>query len=896
MMMSSLIGRMMMSKKDTSRSEVLHALKEIEKEVIRVLGKHKKNVTTITDRETFHNYVSSCIDIGVVAIDTETNNSLDPLTCKLMGLCLYAPGLQYAYVPINHRNPETQIRLSDQLTEEDVKNELQRINESGIKIITHNGKFDYEVLKCTCEISVVPYWDTMIATRLLNENEPYGLKYQYTTKIDKSQESYNIEKLFKNVQYTDVSPEIFALYSAVDSYMTYKLYEYQLPIMESEKRIFKLFMTIEMPLVVIVGDMELCGSLVDIEYCKKLKEKYQSKLKNIDKQLNDEILKLKPIIDSWKVSEAGLERERVFPPESRLQVMTEEQLEQKYPLYDPIGNLRYRHGKSFAAQLKDPINLSSPKQLAILLYMVLRAPIVNRMKPNGTGKNEIEAIREEVERRLKENTTLINSGDYDVENIEGTEEEFEYKRGRKKKEEEGKKKKPLSSRTITKYESIVVICKLLSERRMVDKLITTYLNPIPLLAQHWDDGKVRFHYNQLGARTGRFTSGGVWKFYENETPVTISGLNGQNLPSENHEIRLMFRAEPGRVFVGGDISQQEPKITAHISQDENMLRVFREGKDIYASIAQSIFHNNYEDNLEFKDEDKKIIFSEGMKRRKVGKTVILATMYGMGPNTVARKLGLSSKEEAQMMIDAYYDQFPDVKKAIDNTVKSCKKYGFVEDICGRKRRLPSIQLPLYQTQFIGSPTNEDKVVERNLRMYLEGKGKLSNEELFKIRKKVKENKIVIICNDESIQRAERQTFNARIQGGAASLTKMMMIMVARDPLIKKLGGRIVFQIHDEIILDCPEKNSEAVGKRLQRLMEVSSTAVGVVLPMKCDMVTETRWGEDSMTIELKEIYEDLTKDKVENPLERLCEEFCNFPKESICKIICGDNEILKFEW
>ena len=121
-------------------------------------------------------------------------------------------------------------------------------------------------------------------------------------------------------------------------------------------------------------------------------------------------------------------------------------------------------------------------------------------------------------------------------------------------------------------------------------------------------------------------------------------------------------------------------------------------------------------------------------------------------------------------------------------------------------------------------------------------------------------------------------------------------MVARDPLIKKLGGRIVFQIHDEIILDCPEENSVAVGKRLQRLMEVSSTAVGVVLPMKCDMVTETRWGEDSMTIELKEIYEDYIKEKVENPLEKLCEEFCNFPEESIRQIICSDNEILEFEW
>jgi DNA polymerase-1 len=431
---------------------------------------------------------------------------------------------------------------------------------------------------------------------------------------------------------------------------------------------------------------------------------------------------------------------------------------------------------------------------------------------------------------------------------------------------------------------------------MVEKLITTYLNPIPRLAQHWSDGKVRFHYNQLGARTGRFTSGGVWKFYENEAPVTIAGLNGQNLPSENHEIRLIFKAEPGRIFVGGDISQQEPKITAHISQDPNMLAVFREGKDIYASIAQSIFHNKYEDNLEFFDPEKTKINLEGKKRRKVGKVIILATMYGMSAGTVARKLKLKDKDEAQAMIDAYYSQFSDVKTAIETSIKDCKKNGFIEDICGRKRRLPSIQLSLYETQFIGAPSQEDIIAERNLRIYLEDKGRLTKEELEDLKTRVKANKIEITSNDEYIQRAERQTFNARIQGGAATLTKMMMIMVARDSLIKKLGGRIVFQIHDELILDCPEENADAMKKRLQRLMEVSSTNVGVVLPMKCDMTTETRWGEETMTLELKTRHQELIEEGAEDPLKVLCEEFCNFPEDSIRQIICSDNEILAFEW
>ena len=86
--------------------------KSIKDEVLRVLGKYQDQIITITDKNIFDNYINSCVRTGVIAIDTETNNSLDPLTCKIMGLCLYAPGLKAAYIPVNHRNPATKVRLA----------------------------------------------------------------------------------------------------------------------------------------------------------------------------------------------------------------------------------------------------------------------------------------------------------------------------------------------------------------------------------------------------------------------------------------------------------------------------------------------------------------------------------------------------------------------------------------------------------------------------------------------------------------------------------------------------------------------------------------------------------------------------------------------------------------
>ncbi len=326
-----------------------------------------------------------------------------------------------------------------------------------------------------------------------------------------------------------------------------------------------------------------------------------------------------------------------------------------------------------------------------------------------------------------------------------------------------------------------------------------------------------------------------------------------------------------------------------------MLQVYENGEDIYARIAQSIFKNRYEDNLEFFDKEKTKINLEGKKRRKVGKVVILATMYGMGKRSVAKKLNVS-EEKAEEMLDAFYSQYEGVRKAIDFSIDHCKKHGFVEDIMGRKRRLPNIMLPFYQVKFKGEPDNSSKSAERMLRIYLSGKEHLSKDELAELRQQAKQYNLEIVSNEELIEKAERQSFNARIQGSAATLTKKIMVMVYNDKLIQKLGGRIVFQIHDELILDCPIENAEAVQNRLKAIMENSSSAVGVVLPMKCDMTMETRWGEDAMTTELKAAYEELKTHSKKTALQKLCKEFCNFPRESICDIIEGRQEILKFEW
>ena len=99
-------------KKIKSKSVSLEEkLKLITEKVLEVLGKQKDNVLVIKTREQFSLYIDKAIKNGRIAIDTETNNSLDAITCKLMGGCFYTPGEKQIYVPVNHRDPNTKERL-----------------------------------------------------------------------------------------------------------------------------------------------------------------------------------------------------------------------------------------------------------------------------------------------------------------------------------------------------------------------------------------------------------------------------------------------------------------------------------------------------------------------------------------------------------------------------------------------------------------------------------------------------------------------------------------------------------------------------------------------------------------------------------------------------------------
>ena len=248
-------------------------------------------------------------------------------------------------------------------------------------------------------------------------------------------------------------------------------------------------------------------------------------------------------------------------------------------------------------------------------------------------------------------------------------------------------------------------------------------------------------------------------------------------------------------------------------------------------------------------------------------------MYQMGAHSIATSLKMSL-EEAQKIVDDFYAGFPKVKEWITKTQEDCKKLGYVEDYWGRRRRLPDILLPKYQVEDKSNKVN----TEFNPILGCEGKYKISdNPSVAKYKallegvkskrdidalkdKALKEN-IDIKDNSYFVAQAERQCVNARIQGGAATLTKLAMIKIHRDSKLRELGFRLNIAVHDELIGECPIENSEECSKRLCEMMILAAKENGVDVPMKCDPTITINWYEDELT---NDIFKEMVKYREEH--------------------------------
>ena len=356
------------------------------------------------------------------------------------------------------------------------------------------------------------------------------------------------------------------------------------------------------------------------------------------------------------------------------------------------------------------------------------------------------------------------------------------------------------------------------EYRGLAKLLSTYIDKMPKILKT-RTGKLHGRFNQYGAKTGRFSS---------------SDPNLQNIPSKNKEIRKMFIAPEGFVFVGADYSQQEPRVLAHVSNDINLINAYKDNKDLYAWIASIIYDVDYDECKEFRQDGSKN--TDGKKRRDSVKSIVLGLMYGRGIPSIAEQLGLDYKE-TERIVNLFFDRFPKIKETIENYQEMAATEGFVPTVYGVKRRLPDISLPEYQfKRFKGETEVPDEIQE----YYYKRLGKAFWRDKQAIKDEARKQGIRVIDNGGKIAEAERQVLNSIIQGTSANITKKAMVAVGKNQQLKELGFKLLLTVHDEIIGKAPRETAlKSADLVIQLMIEAAEDKISV--PMKVDPEIVERW-------------------------------------------------------
>ena len=298
------------------------------------------------------------------------------------------------------------------------------------------------------------------------------------------------------------------------------------------------------------------------------------------------------------------------------------------------------------------------------------------------------------------------------------------------------------------------------EHRGLKKLIGTYIDALPKLINP-RTGHIHTSFNQTITATGRLSS---------------SDPNLQNIPirgEDGKEIRKAFIPEPGCLFFSADYSQIELRVMAHLSGDENMINVFREGKDLHAATAANIY--------------KKDISEVTRDERTKSKRANFGIIYGITVFGLAERLDIP-RDEAKMLIDGYFNTFPQVHDYMEKSKEIARQQGYVTTLFGRRRYLPDI--------------NSANSVVRGF--------------------------------------AERNAINAPIQGTAADIIKVAMIHIYQRFKEENIRSKMILQVHDELNFSVYPDEKEKVERIV---LEEMQNAFEMKVPLVADSGFGTNWLE-----------------------------------------------------
>lgn len=659
-----------------------------------------------------------------VAYDCETTGL--NLADRIIGFSVCANEDEAFYVILEKWAPWVGLKSMPYLEEA-----IQIVNLLKTKhLLMHNGTFDCSMAESYFKIRLIDnlHTDTMILAHLLDENRKVGLK-ELAKSIFKIKSNVEQEEMQKSVLDNGgkLTKTCYEMYKA-DPYIMGKYGA------KDAWLTYKLFLEL-------VPQLEEQG-LFDFFYV----DESMPLLKGPTYQMNNAGLKvdIDGLAKLKKTLEAECEEAKSF-----ITAETSKFVKEKYP----------------GAKKSNTFNMGSSKQLAWLLFGVLKLEFVTLTDSGrevcralGIGKLPYSIS----EKRIFIDTCLAKLGqEYQPPYLVN-----------------GKRRAAKTIKAPWNYIKCdkAVLNKLsyrhkwiqrLLEYQKNKKLLTTYVEGIEKRAQY---GVIRPSFLQHGTTSGRYSS---------------RNPNFQNLPRDDKRIKSCIVARPGKVFVGADYSQLEPRVFAYFSGDERLLNSFSGATDFYSVIGMEVYEKY--DCTPQKEGSPDAFGIKYKDLRNKSKVIALASTYGATAKQLSSTTG-KSVDDTQLDIDRYFESFPGVKNMMLESHNTAKNTGKVNNLFGRPRRMPEA---MEIVKIYGDAQHKDLPYEAR-------------------------NILNLACNHT-------------IQSTAASIVNRAAITFYNNSRLAKINCNILMQVHDSIVVECNDYDADSVCILLQDAMETTTRLKGVSL-------------------------------------------------------------------
>lgn len=736
----------------------------------------------------------------ILAYDTETD-SLNPRKGRIIGFSLSGEEGVGFYMPTMTWNKETE-SLDECLIEGIGCHRIARKLISmlvGKKLIMHNASFDSRFTNNFYKVDLLPsLWvDTALLVHTVKEEgafgfgNPFGLKAIAIMIQDKiglniqeaaNQEQLNLKASIKdnggsvtkdNFEIYKADINLLSEYAAADTDLTLRICNHFLPVLEHEG-LSKFFFEDEvMPLYrEVTIPMEIEGIALDIPLIEKTRDNILADQEKYRRAVIDELLKIQKVRE-WIIDSALTE----FPPS---------------------------HKGTWACALVEMFKLPIPKNsrnysLKQANILILEDSEVKDYLLSG----DLTCLPEETVTKVSMKLWKeFNDGEWL--NIQSKKQlgeiSFNYL-----------KEKPLSKTTKGQSQFDDDMIQALSDKyewcknlRIYNKLLKIKSTYVDRFYNSAEDGRFYPYFKQNGTVSGRYGSD-----LQQLPKPKEDGEADPIIVKYNNEIRAFFTTDPGYLLIDNDFESLEPHIFASISNDQALQEIFNQGHDFYSTVAIRTEkldeqRDKYPDGVSADKKAPNFLKKLDAPKRNQAKAYSLGVAYGMSAYALAMSLGVP-QDEGKRLHAGYMEGFPGVARWIDNSRALFKRDGFIKNQVGRIRHL-----------------------ERGKAVY-DTFGEKIMDWKFK-------NQLTREIGGENVKRlygdyknAMNSCLNYQIQSLAASVVNRSALEINRAFIKHGWEGKVIAQIHDQLIIKVDKSFAKEAALVVQQLMENTTKLPGVTL-------------------------------------------------------------------